>query len=225
MKKIVQPGYRANALFGCVFLFLLFAGHRPAEPNWKLRVEKSGIKVYTRAQADSDFDALRTTFEAEATLDQYTAVVLDIDAYKYWNSAATNAYVLKKISDSEQIYYTEAKAPWPVADRYLVLHMKVTRDEASKVMKIALDNVPDQIPQKDGFVRVKKYRVTATITAVSDTRVKADYYYDIDPGGSVPAWAINLVSSKMPVEAFTNLKDRIKALSEEKTLTSFHHSK
>lgn len=196
-----------------VLTMLFFTIPVPRAGDWKLKAEKSGIKVYSQKQDNSAFDAIRAVFEAEATLEQFASVVLNIEEYEYWNTAVSNVRLLKRISDSEFIYYTETKAPWPVTDRYLVVRMKLTHDVKSKALKITLDNVPDMIPEKEGFVRVKGYHVSATVVALSESRLKADYCYYVDPGGDIPAWVTNMASINLPVSSLTNLKSRIKAKS------------
>ena len=217
MKNLVS----IRCLFLAAFLLLASSIRCLAQEDWKLQAEQNGIKVYLRQQEESAFNALRASFEAESTLSQYAALVLNVDEYKFWNYAATNPYIVKKINESELIYYTEAKAPWPVTDRYVVVHLKVTQDPKSKIMKITINNVPDQIPEQAGFVRIKKYNAVIQVAPITESRVKVEYTLHVDPGGSIPAWVVNLLSKKMPVTTFTNLKNRLKAQGEHRAGVSF----
>lgn len=205
------------ALLGVV----LSAALAQAQSDWTFQTEKNGIKVYTAGHDSSDFKSVRAIFEVEATLSQYAAIVWNVAEYKYWNFAATNPRVLKKISESELIYYTEAKAPWPITDRFVVLHLKIVQDPASKIMRILLNNAPDQIPEQEGFVRIPAYQSVARVVPVSDTRVRVEYTIHVDPGGSIPAWAVNMVSAKMPITSFTNLKERVKQQGDERPSVPF----
>lgn len=221
MKNAFPVRVYTHRLLAVVLWGFTFFSPGNAQGEWKFQIEKNGIKVYLRQQEESDFDALRATFEAEATLSQYAATVLNVEDYKYWNYAATNPYVVRRINESELIYYTEAKAPWPVVDRYVVVRLKVTQDPQSKVMKITINNVPDQMPQKDGFVRIKAYNAVIQVVPITATKVQVEYTLHVDPGGSIPAWVINLVSKKMPITTFTNLKNRLKSQVEHKAMVSF----
>lgn len=192
-----------------------------AQNNWKFRTEQYGIKVYSSQQDSSAFNALRATFETDATLSQYAAAVLDIDQYKRWNSAVHNPYIVKRINESELIYYSEARAPWPVQDRYVVLHLKVTQDPASKTLTIRLKNLPEIIPQKKGFIRIRDYHANVTVTPLSSTRVKVEYIARIDPGGSIPAWIANLLMDELPVKSFSQLKARLNAMGDQSEAVPF----
>ena len=215
MKKTIQFRTPANLLPTALFLLLGLVQNLEAQHNWKLHAENDGIKVYTSKQDSSAYNAIRVTFEVEATLAQYAALVLNVPDYKNWNSASNNSTLIKRINDSELIYYTEAKAPWPVTDRYVVLHLKLILDPASKFLKIIIKDLPDQIPEKKGLVRINEYSSYLKAVPVSSGRLKVDYVLTLDPGGSVPAWAVNLVSASAPIKTFSNLRNKLKSQQDE----------
>ena len=201
--KFLPPG---------ILALLLFVNTLQGQRNCKLQMEKDGIQVYTCQRDDSGFNAIRASFEVNTTPAQYASIVLNVDDYQYWNYAATNPYVIARISDTELIYYTEAKAPWPVTDRYVVLHLKVTQDLDSKVMKVTLKNVPGKIPQQNGFIRMSEYYSTLEIIPIARNKVKISYFLKIDPGGKIPSWVVNLVSTKFPINTFSNFKKRVESI-------------
>jgi hypothetical protein len=198
---------------GMFFLGILINAAGQNDCDFKL--EKEGIKVYTCERKDSKFKAIRATFEVETTPAKYAAVTLNVEDYKYWNYAAANAYVVEKINEKELFYYAEAEAPWPVTDRFVVLHLKVEENPLTHALKITLENVPDRIPKKEGFVRVVEYYSLLEVTPISKTRVKVEYYLEINPAGSIPAWAVNMVSTKFPITTFSNFKKRLKTLNNK----------
>ena len=213
MKRIIQ-------LFICVFLFLIPLNQIKSQSNWKLKGTKNGITVYTMGDENTRLNIIRATFEVEATLSQYASIVLNVEDYKSWNYAAKNPYIIKKISETELIYYAEAEAPWPVTDRYVVLHLKVEQDSQSKILEITLNNVPDQIPKKEGFVRIPVYSSVLKVIPVSKNKVKVELILKVDPGGSIPVWLTNLVSTKIPITTFSNFKKRVKSQGEHRTSVS-----
>ncbi|MCB0530715.1 MAG: hypothetical protein H6574_03560 [Lewinellaceae bacterium] len=209
------------ALLPIAGIFLLgLVQNLNAQHAWKLHAENDGIKVYTSKQDSSAYNAIRVTFEVESTLSEYAALVLNVPDYKNWNAASSKSTLIKKINDSELLYYTEAKSPWPIADRYVVLHLKLTLDPASKFLKIMIEDAPDQIPEKKGLVRINDYSSCLKAVPVSSGRLKVDYVLKIDPGGNVPAWAVNLVSANMPVKTFSNLKNKLESQQDQTALGS-----
>ncbi len=199
-----------------VFLILLslliYQAH--AQQDCEFQMIRDGIKVYTCKRDDSNFKAVRASFEVKATLDLYASIVLNVEDYKYWNFATTNPSIVERISDQELVYYTEVTAPWPVTDRFVVLHLSVKEDPETNHLWVILENVPDKLPQKDGLVRVKEYYSTLEVIPQDNGNLKIDYFLEVDPGGAIPAWAINLVSTKFPINTFSNLKKRIQKLQK-----------
>ncbi len=200
-------------------LVLLGIGfHLVAQKDCDFQMEKDGIKVYTCKRPNSNFNAVQAYFEVEATLEQYASIVLNVEEYKHWNFATTNPKVLKKINENEVIYYTEVSAPWPVTDRFAVLHLKVWEDPESNHLFVLLTNVPETLPSKKGFVRVQEYNSILEITPLVSGKLKVDFYLEVDPGGAVPAWAINLISTKFPINTFSNLKKRLAVIRKNEVI-------
>lgn len=223
MKKTHQFSMLAAILPIAGFFLPGLVQNIEAQRAWKLHAEKDGITVYTAKQDSSAYNAIRVTFEVKANLSEYAALVLNVPGYKNWNAASSKSRLIKKINDSELLYYTEAKAPWPVTDRYVVLHLKLIQDPASKFLKIIMEDAPDQIPEKKGFVRINDYSSYLKAVPVSPGRLKVDYVLSLDPGGSVPAWAVNLVSANLPVKTFSNLKNKLEAQQDQTAIDAATH--
>lgn len=192
-------------------LFLLLMAESLWAQNWKLHAEQNGIKVYTAKQESSALNAIRATFEAEATLSQYAAVILDVSGYKKWNYSSSKAYIISQISDSEFIFYSESKLPWPVSDRYVVLHLKLFLDTAANTLKIVMKDLPEQIPKKEGLVRMTNFSSVLNVVQVTPDKLQVEYVVTLDPGGSIPASVVNWISAKFPIKSFTNLRNLLKS--------------
>jgi hypothetical protein len=119
--------------------------------------------------------------------------------------------VIRRINEAELIYYTEVEAPWPISDRFMVLRLQVKQDPVTKMVTIDLTNIPDMMPEKKGFVRMKDYSSHLTVTPLSSTRAKIECIVHADPGGVIPAWAVNAAIDETPFKAFTNLMNHIKS--------------
>jgi len=222
--SILQVADMAMAGALCMVV-LLVPSVLAAQQNWKFRLEKNGIKVYTAEQPGSKFLWVKSTFEADATLSQFASVVWNIDKYKLWNFAQGNPYVIKQTAPNALQYYTEAKSPWPLQDRFMVLNLQINQDPASGVVNVSLENVPEMMPQKEGLTRMKAYTSMLTLVPIAAKRLKVECVVYGDPGGHIPAWAVNLVVDQMPVRAFTSLKEYLKTTSAETDQVPFVRNK
>jgi hypothetical protein len=189
---------------------LFFCGHAFGQEDWKLSSSKDGMSVYTRTFPDSKFKAIKVEVSLDATLSQLVAVVLDVNTGADWVYATKSSALLKRVSPSEVIYYSEIKLPWPVHNRDFIAQLKATQDPATRVVTIYGPVVPDLIPVKKDIVRVRKSEGKWVITPIAKGRIKVEYTIRLDPGGDLPAWLFNLFVTKGPAESFENLKLQLK---------------
>jgi hypothetical protein len=180
------------------------------QADWELRTEKEGIKVYTRTFPDSKFKAIRVELDLQATLSQIVALLMDVNTGAEWVYATKSCVLLKQVSPSEVVYYSEVKLPWPVANRDFIAQLRATQDAKTKVVTIDGPVVPDFVPVKEGIVRVTRSAGKWVITPLEPHHVKIMYTLRLDPGGDLPAWLFNMFVTKGPTESFKNLKEQLK---------------
>jgi hypothetical protein len=168
------------------------------------------MKVYTRTFPDSKFKAIQVEIELDATLSQLVALLMDVNTASEWLYSTKTSVLLKQLSPSELVYYSEVRLPWPMSNRDFIARLKVTQDTKTKVVTIDGPTMPDYIPVKDGIVRVTKAAGRWVITPVGARHIKVRYTLRTDPGGDLPAWLFNLFATKGPTESFQNLKEQLK---------------
>jgi hypothetical protein len=191
-----------------------------AQHDCVLKKDKDNIKVYSCKAENSKFKTVRAVFELNATIDEYIAVVTDVANYKAWHYNVINPKVLDKKSDNEQIYYTEVNAPWPVSNRDMILRQRLEMNNTTKELTVTLESIAEYLPTVENVVRVPASYSKLTITPIGESKLKVEYFIDVDPGGQIPAWVVNLVSTQAPYETFKNLMARIKSLKKNTTSSS-----
>ncbi len=191
----------------CFFLTsLLFVTNTHAQYNWKLDVEKEGIKIYTSNVSDSKIKALKVECNFQASLMQLTAVLMDIKNAPEWVYATKSCVLLKQPSPSELYYYSEVKLPWPVQNRDFVCHLSVIQNPETKVITIDGPAINGMVPVKDGIIRVDHSKGRWMLIPISKDETKIEYILQTDPGGTIPAWIVNLFASEGPMQSFKKLK-------------------
>jgi hypothetical protein len=187
-------------------LFLLTLIIAKAEEPWSLSTNKEGIKVYTRHVPDSKIKAIKVECTLNATPAQLVAVLLDIKGSLDWVYHTKSVSLIKQVSPTELYYYSEVNIPWPVHNRDFIAHIKVTQDPNTKVITVDAPCLPDMVPVKDGIVRIEHSVGKWIITPADSGQVKVEYTLHLDPGGSVPAWLLNMFITQGPTESFKKLK-------------------
>ncbi len=198
-----------------VFAFIFMLPAPPASPDWELRKEKSGIKVYTRKMFNSKIKELRMTFQTDASLQSIISLLNDTEVYMEWIYRFKEVTILKQISDSKSIYYGALDFPWPLTDRDLIAESVTIQDPVTKVVTVTTTAIKDYMPDKNGHVRIEEHSNSWTFTPLADGTIDIDYVLRSNPGGSIPSWAINMAldqGSTQSMEAFLELlkDDRFK---------------
>ena len=80
-------------------------------------------------------------------------------------------------------------------------------------MQVVAVNLPDYTPVPKNLLKVTLVKGIRKISINSKKSIHVDYMLELNPGGSLPAWVINLFSSKGPLETFENIKQKMMALN------------
>ncbi len=200
-----RSAYSCSLFLLIIFLFTGFNEAR-AQDNWSLSTEHDGVKVYTRPAANSKLKAIKVMCNMQASLSQLLAAVLDIKTCTEWVYHSKQNVMIRQVSPLELYYYSEVSVPWPAENRDFVVHIQTEQNPQTKVITVTSPCIPGYVPEKDHIVRISHSVGNWTITPLGKNQVKAEYVLEVDPGGSIPAWLINMFATKGPLETFKKLK-------------------
>ena len=188
-----------------LLLLLLFTVQ---EEEWKLAKDKNGIKVFTRKSASSALKDSKVEGEINATPEEIAGVLMDFPSYVEWVPTCIASETLKQVNENEVYYYSEYKAPWPVANRDLVILCKKEIGEDGSIV-LQLSGAAEFIPEKSKKIRIPEFSGYWKLQPVSDSTTFATNQFHTDPGGKVPAWLANTSSVDNPFKTFSSLKERL----------------
>jgi hypothetical protein len=192
------------------FILFFISATAFSQNDWSLRTDKEGIKVYTKNLENSPYKAVKTVCTIDASLSRLTAVLLDINSTKDWVYATKTCTVLKQPSQSELYYHSELSIPWPVSNRDFIVRLIVSQDAATKAVTVLGENQPNYLPENKSVVRIQQSYSKWVIMPLQNGKVQIEYVLQVDPGGSVPAWLINMFATKGPFESFQKLRMQVK---------------
>lgn len=170
-----------------------------ADEGWMLRKEAGGIRVYTREQPNSKFEAVR----AEMILDDVrlaslVALIDDPSACALLESRCAEAYTLDRPSDSEHLIYRHNDMPFPIKDRDVVLHFSWRQNPDTLVVDLESRHVEGVLPVDPRRVRLPSVAVGWRFVPLADGRVEASSEGHIEPGANLPAWLLNTLLVDAP---------------------------
>ena len=189
--------------------FFLLASSFP-QNNWTLKTDKEGILVYTQDLENSPFKAIKTVCTIDASLSRLTAVLLDIPGSVDWVYGTKSCVLLKQVSPSDLLYYSEVNLPWPANNRDFIIRVTVTQDEKTKAVTVLGEPKAGYLPEKKNIIRIHKSYSKWLITPLSPGKVKIEYVLQVDPAGSVPSWMVNMFATHGPYESFRRLREQVK---------------
>jgi len=193
-----------------IFSLLLFGlSTGMAQGKWELKKNENGIEIYTRKAAKGSIKELRVVCELDATKAQLISTIEDIADYKSWVYSNKKSTILKMITPQNIIYYTQSHLPWPIKDRDLIIELNIT--PAPDVLYIQAKSIPDYLPKENNYIRVPYSLAQWKVTQGPNNKLKVDYTFSVDPGGSIPPWIVNATLTIGPFNSFVKLMEMLKA--------------
>lgn len=198
-------------------IFLIFIGTLLSfqsielpDNDWKLEKIKNDIQVYSRLVEGSPIKEGRFIFTVEANLSSVVALLLDVDSYADWSYRNPFAEVIETDHQGNMTYYSIGDFPWPFYDRDAVIALQIYQDIETGIVYYTSSCVKGVKAPVEELVRVDLMDTNCIIESQGNGIIKIDYRVQIDPGGYMPSWLINLFFDKGPIHYAENLREYIK---------------
>lgn len=179
---------------------------------WELVRSDHGITIHRRTIAGSKLHEFRGVGLIEAPIASVLAVLNDSVHRLEWMKEAVANTRIESPDPYTEIFYSRTGAPWPVADRDVVLRARTTMEPAARVVRIEITSQdhPAWPPQK-GIVRMPFLRGHWYLWPEKNGAwTRAEYQIHADPGGMLPDWIINMVSKKIPHDTIAGMQQQVK---------------
>ncbi len=180
-----------------------------AQPNWKLKKVKDGITIYTSKVDGFHHDSFKATMTVEASVNEFTALLKDIDSFPSWGYNTKYTNLLETSGDTLQIYYNESTAPFPFSNRDGIYRNIFRWDTTSTMLIVDVKMLDDYMDKKKGVVRVSgdgEWQIR-----ILDNKIDITFIMNIDPGGSIPSWLSNMFNDEGPYYSMDKLRGIIES--------------
>ena len=202
----------AKVVFGqlvfAIVLTGLFSSFTLQKVDWELAMDQEGIQVYTKEVEGSGMKATKSVLTIQAKKEEVEAVLRDVPNHKKWMNTITKSQLLEKVSENELYAYYLADAPWPVSNRDIVSHYKISEKPSGEIT-FDVENASDYVPEKEDIVRIKNATSAWRIIPQAGKEIKLIYRYHAEPGGNVPSWLANQAVTDTPFQTVKNLRKRL----------------
>ena len=191
----------------CLLMLMFLSGFRvPGQGKWELKEEKNGIRVYSRENELSDFNEFRATTQVSQPIEAFIAVLKDIQAIPEWMFSVKFSRLLETQGDTVQVYYTEAKAPFPFKNRDGIYYNCFRWEETTRTLTVDIELRPDYLDPEEGLVRISRGSGFWLAKEIGPGNLELIFQMQLDPGGNIPAWLANMFVVDTPMHTLTELK-------------------
>ncbi len=183
-------------------------GSRAEEDAWRSVLREDGIEVHRRHVQGSRILEFRGRGVIDAPLGRLLGVLKD-DAHRTeWTERCVDAHVIEQLDPRRMISYNRTSAPWPVADRDVVLLAETTVDVAARQVRVDFRSVQDaRMPPRRGVVRMPLVRGHWYFTPQrGGAATFVEYQILADPGGALPVWMANLAAKQLPWKTILGMR-------------------
>lgn len=189
-----------------IITYLLCFTYTHAQDKWVLSKNTDGIRVYTLSNSKSHIKKLKADFSAKTTVAKLAGTLLHLPGYSQWVYSTKSTTLIKQVGPRELVYHTEKHMPWPMSNRDAVIQLKVEQPDNAGVLVARLTAVPGFVAVKKDVVRIPHLKTYWKAIPQPNNTLLITYEAEIDPGGSIPNWILNMFSTKGPLETFKKMR-------------------
>ncbi|WP_391090072.1 START domain-containing protein [Vibrio sp. NH-UV-68] len=205
-------------------IFISFASQASSDQtDWHLARDKLGIEVYNRSIEGSDFKEFRSEADINASLTSIIALFLDTSVGTEWVENIDQMEEIEHFDPTHSITKTYSKAPWPVADREAIVENHISQDDKTLTVTIEQQGLPDYLPHPSDHkvVRIPYLKSRWVLTPIDSATTHLSYQVLTEPGGTLPAWLVNLVSVSQPYNTLLGMQKMLHADKYQNASLSF----
>ena len=189
-------------LYLLILIFVLNIGL--SQNDWLFKGKKSNINIYYKKTADV-YD-LKLTTSVRSSDEGFIKLLSEVEMFPNWIYKVKSSRLIKKISETEGIYYILLDFPWPLNDRDMVMHYHLEVDKKHEIIYSRSYAEHDIVPEVKDVIRITNAKLEWKIFKQQNEYVYFEYTIHSDPGGKIPDWLVNLVLDKGPIETIKKMK-------------------
>ncbi len=193
------------------------ANGEETQSGWNKVKDKGGIEIFLKSIPGSKHKEFRAIVVVETSIDTIMSVFRDIPELTKLLYLCSNSSLLKGISQFEYITYYVLNAPWPVKDRDIVSHIRVSQDIVTNEVTITMKDHQEFLPEQHSKVRVIKFEGFWKLKPTEDGKVEVVFQMHVEPGGKVPSWVSNLAVVVFPYKTLSNLRQIVRLSKYQNT--------
>lgn len=176
---------------------------------WALQVNDERVRISTRPFPGSDFVAVKAEIKVRTSMAAFVRNIVEVDDYCDWVNHCMGTELLSS-EGSEFVARLMVDIPWPVKDRDLVARTQIHEDADSGHVRV-IQHDEAALPVDEKFVRVPELIFETRAVPLADGWLDVEMQSFTDPGGLVPAFAVNWLVDTMYKQSAYDLIERLES--------------
>lgn len=179
-----------------------------SEPDWKLKKEGDGIKVFVAGAETSEYKQFKVEAEIAATPREIVDAVTDLENNYKWFYGVEKGEMIESYTKYNYLFKQVVEVPFPFQDRQVV-QLCTVKELAGGAIRIDLEHKNKAIPEDDDYVRMP-FAVGYWVLTPKGNKTVVEYSFLADPGGNIPAWLANQFIVDNPFKTIKALREFLK---------------
>lgn len=181
--------------------------------EWNLETSENAIRIYTRPEQGSGFRAFKATTIIDSPIADLLAVLADAPSCPLWveNCIESGTVLLKSFED--RFGYALNDLPWPLKNRYVIVHIKTFQQSPSSNIYISMtthdeltNDITDQLATPEN-IRLNKSKTQYILSPLDEGKTQLTWMQHADPEGTLPSWFVNMMITELPLKSLAKLKE------------------
>ncbi len=196
-------------LGGALFLNLVLSGQENSD--WKLVKDlDNNIKVYVQQVPASQIKKVKVETVILATLSELVLLFKDAENHHNWFYMNEWSKIVEEIDEFNWRYYGYTDPPWPVSDRDFYTDVTLIQSKVDSSITLTSVTVSEFLPEVEDCVRIPYIHSVWTLIPMKNDSVQVMFELEIDIGGAIPTWLVNLAVTKGPLSTMIGLIEELK---------------
>lgn len=206
------------------FINMVWADDAPTD--LKLVLDKQNIKIWSYQVPKSSLYGFKAVTTVKSTLAGLVGLITDTERANRWLYRTSGIDVLQR-SENNQSFTIRVVTdfPWPFTDREALVDVRIAQDSKTAKVRIDSSESPNaaNYPVKECCLRMPMVQGYWSFKPLANGMVEVTMSGHADPGGRIPATAVNFLIQEHPYNTLKGLRKIIGEPSYQKLQYAYIH--
>lgn len=206
------------------FINIVWADDAPMD--LKLVLDKQNIKIWSYQVPKSSLYGFKAVTTVKSTLAGLVGLITDTEHANRWLYRTSEIDVLQR-SENNQAFTIRVVTdfPWPFTDREALVDVRIAQDSKTAKVRIDSSESPNaaNYPVKNCCLRMPMVQGYWSFKPLANGMVEVTMSGHADPGGRIPATAVNFLIQEHPYNTLKGLRKIIGEPSYQKLQYAYIH--